>query len=220
MTTAIGDETTGDDLVDDTPGALETRDAPPEAAADASLTGTQDEEISGEDPSAATSPGHPGRRRVRIVAFGLLPAVAFVLAGGAGYLKWQGDSARDVAAAQSQSVAAATEATIALLSYQAGSVDKQLTAARDRLTGTFRDSYSALIHDVVIPGAQQKQISAVATVPAAAAVSTTPGHAVVLVFVDQAVTVGADAPTSTLSSVKVTLDKTGGRWLISDFTPV
>jgi Mce-associated membrane protein len=106
------------------------------------------------------------------------------------------------------------------LSYQAASVDKQLTAARDRLTGTFRDSYGALIHDVVIPGAQQKQISALATVPAAASVSATPDHAVVLVFVDQSVTVGADTPTSTASSVKVTLDRIGGRWLISDFTPV
>jgi Mce-associated membrane protein len=221
VTTAIGDQTTGDDLVDDTPGALETHDAPSEAAADASLAGAQqDDETSGQDPRTATSPGHPGGRWVRIVAFGLLPAVAFVLAGGAGYLKWQGDSARDAAAAQSQSVAAATEGTISLLSYQADSVDKQLTAARDRLTGTFRDSYSALIHDVVIPGAQQKQISAVATVPAAASISATPNHAVVLVFVDQSVTVGTDAPTSTASSVKVTLDKIGERWLISDFTPV
>jgi Mce-associated membrane protein len=32
--------------------------------------------------------------------------------------------------------------------------------------------------------------------------------------------VGADAPTSTASSVKVTLDKIGQHWLISDFTPV
>jgi Mce-associated membrane protein len=95
---------------------------------------------------------------VRVIAYGLLPAVAFALAGGAGYLKWQYDSARAAAAAQSQSVAAATESTIALLSYQPDTVDKQLTAARDRLTGTFRDSYGALIRHVVIPGAQQKHI--------------------------------------------------------------
>jgi Mce-associated membrane protein len=187
---------------------------------DARSTVAADDFGPGEDQPADAGAGGRARRWVRIVAFGLLPAVAFVLAGIAGYLKWQGDSARDVAAARSQSVAAATDGTVALLSYQAGSVDKQLAAARDRLTGTFRDSYSALIHDVVIPGAQQKQISAVATVPAAASISATPGHAVVLVFVDQSVTVGADAPTGTASSVKVTLDRIGGRWLISDFTPV
>jgi Mce-associated membrane protein len=60
----------------------------------------------------------------------------------------------------------------------------------------------------------------VATVPAAASVSATTNHAVVLVFVDQSLIVGADAPTSSVSSVKVTLDKVGQQWLISDFTPV
>jgi Mce-associated membrane protein len=34
------------------------------------------------------------------------------------------------------------------------------------------------------------------------------------------VTVGTGAPTDTASSVKVTLDKIGDRWLISDFQPV
>ncbi|PXX00328.1 hypothetical protein [Mycolicibacterium moriokaense] len=197
----------------DDPGAGSDRD-------DARSPAGADDVEPGEDQPADAGAGGRARRWVAVVAYGLLPAVAFLLAAGAGYLKWQADSARDAVAAQSQSVAAATEGTIALLSYQAGSVDKQLTAARDRLTGTFRDTYGALIHDVVIPGAQQKQISAVATVPAAGSVSATPDHAVVLVFVDQSVTVGAGAPTSTASSVKVTLDRIGGRWLISDFTPV
>jgi Mce-associated membrane protein len=53
-----------------------------------------------------------------------------------------------------------------------------------------------------------------------ASVSADPKHAVVLVFVNQSVIVGADAPTSTASSVQVTLDKVGDRWLISKFDPV
>jgi Mce-associated membrane protein len=73
---------------------------------------------------------------------------------------------------------------------------------------------------VVIPGSQQKQISAVATVPAAASVRATESHAVVLLFVNQSVIIGQDAPTSTASSVRVSLDKVGGRWLISQFDPV
>ena len=84
----------------------------------------------------------------------------------------------------------------------------------------FRDSYTSLTNDVVIPGAKQKQISAVATVPAVASVSADPRHAVVLVFVNQTVIVGQDAPTDTASSVRVTMDKAGGRWLISKFDPV
>ena len=59
-----------------------------------------------------------------------------------------------------------------------------------------------------------------ATVPAAAAASATPTHAVVLLFVNQSVIVGQSAPTSTASSVRVTVDKVGARWLISQFDPV
>ena len=73
---------------------------------------------------------------------------------------------------------------------------------------------------MVIPGAKEKQISAVATVPAAASVSADLNHAVVLVFVNQTVVVGTEAPTDTASSVRIGLDKVDGRWLISKFDPV
>jgi Mce-associated membrane protein len=95
-----------------------------------------------------------------------------------------------------------------------------LTAARDRLTGGFRDEYTNLTNNVVIPGAKQKQITAVANVPDAASVSANPGRAVVLLFVNQTVTVGAGVPADTASSVRVTLDKVGDRWMVSQFDPV
>jgi Mce-associated membrane protein len=117
-------------------------------------------------------------------------------------------------------VQAAIDGTVALLSYRPDTVEKDLEAAKSRMTGIFLTSYSSLTHDVVIPGAKQKQISAVATVPAAASATATSTHAVVLLFVNQSVIVGQGAPTSTASSVRVTLDKVDGRWLISKFDPV
>jgi Mce-associated membrane protein len=51
-------------------------------------------------------------------------------------------------------------------------------------------------------------------------VSADPNDAVVLVFVNQTVVVGQDTPTDTASSVRVTLEKVDGRWLISAFDPV
>jgi Mce-associated membrane protein len=176
-------------------------------------------------PAADDGPRQPGNssRRVRwrhAAVYVLLPAVVLALALGAGYMKWQYGSARAADTARTESIAAATENTIDLLSYRPDTVEQQLTAAQGRLTGTFRDSYGSLIHDVVIPGSQQKHISAVATVPAAASVSASADHAVVLLFVNQSVIVGTDAPTSSASSVRVTLDKIDGQWLVSDFTPV
>lgn len=156
----------------------------------------------------------------RVLAFGVLPALALVIAVGAGFLKWQDAWVRGSRVAGIESVAAAKDSTIALLSYQPDTVDKELKAARDRLTGSFKDSYTQLIQDVVIPGAKKQHISAVATVPAAASVSATPTHAVALLYVDQTVVVGNDAPTDTSSIVRVTLDRTGGRWLISGFDPI
>jgi Mce-associated membrane protein len=172
------------------------------------------------------TPDGPKARRVlgiawgRVVAFGLLPAVAMMLAAAAGFLKWQDSSVRDSEAARIESVQAAADSTIKILSYRPDTVDRDLDAGRDRLTGAFRDAYTSLTNDVVKPGSKQKQISAVATVPAAASISATENHAVVLVFVNQTIIVGNDAPSSTTSSVKVTLEKRGDRWLISGFDPV
>jgi Mce-associated membrane protein len=154
------------------------------------------------------------------VAFVVLPAVALLLAAGAGYLKWEYASRQDSQRAAAESVTAAADTTAAILSYKPDTVDKKLSAARDRLTGSFLESYTTLINDVVIPGAKQKKITAVAQVPAAASVSATPSHAVVLVFVNQATTIGNDPATNTASSVRVTLDKIGDRWLVSGFDPI
>jgi Mce-associated membrane protein len=156
----------------------------------------------------------------RIVAFAVLPTLAFLLALGAAFLKFADLAVRESDAARDQSVQAAKDSTVALLSYKPDSVQEQLTAARDRLTGEFRGQYTDLTNNVVIPGAKQKQISAVASVPAAASVSANPSHAVVLVFINQTVTVGNNVPAQTASSVRITLDKVGDRWLISQFDPV
>jgi Mce-associated membrane protein len=163
------------------------------------------------------------RRRIswtRILSYGVLPGVALLLACGAGYLKWQDSTMRASEVASVESVQAAKDSTTALLSYRSDTVEHDLTAAHDRLTGEFKNTYRSLIQDVVIPGARQKQISAQASVPAAASVSATEDHAVALVFVNQTVVIGNGVPTATASSVKVTLDKVAGRWLISQFDPV
>jgi Mce-associated membrane protein len=149
-----------------------------------------------------------------------LPVLALVLALGVGYLKWLDGKERESVSAAEQSVRAASESTIAILSYKPETVDQDLKVAADRLTAGFRQQYTQLVTDVVAPGAKQQHITAVATVPAAASVSATGKQAVVLVFVDQTTTIGNDPPTQSTSSVRVTLDKVDGRWLISQFDPV
>lgn len=155
-----------------------------------------------------------------ILAYAVLPGLALVLGLVAGYLKWMDSSVRASEVAGVETVQVAKDSTVALLSYKPDTVERDLTGARDLLTGSFRDSYTQLTNDVVIPGSKQKQITAVATVPAASSVSATANHAVVLVFVNQTTQIGQDAPTDSASSVRVTLDKVGDRWLVSGFDPV
>jgi Mce-associated membrane protein len=192
-------------------------DVPVDTTADDAL-GVADPEEGDPPPEEHNTP----ERRIswsRLVAFGLMPVLALLLAAGAGYLKYRDFSIRDADVARIQSVQAASQTAVALLSYGPDDVEAKLTAAQDRLTGTFRDSYALLIKDVVIPGAKRQHIAATATVPAAASVSATSNHAEVLVFVNQAVIVGNDAPTGTASAIDVSLDKVGDRWLISGFDP-
>ena len=157
---------------------------------------------------------------LRVVAYGVFPGLALLLAVAAGYLLWTDGSTDGVALARTESVRVASEDAVALLSYKAESADKDLNAARDRLTGDFKDAYTDLIRRVVIPGAKEKQISSTVKVTAAAPISVTANHAVVLVFANQTVTIGEGAPTDTQPVIRVTLDKVNGRWLASHFDPV
>lgn len=177
-----------------------------------------------EESETSTQPSRDSwHRRLQwkvVLVYAVIPALALVLAGLAGYVKYLQVSDREAAQARIDTVQVATEGAVALLSYDASTVEAQLVAARDRLTGEFRDAYTSLTTDVVIPGSTEKQISSVVSVPAASSVSASANHAVVLVFVNQTITIGADPPTSSTSCVRVVLDRVDGRWLISAFDPV
>ena len=196
-----------------------------EAADDADLTeddAAPDQETDAVE--ASTEGAEPEVRRGRFsgtrVLFVLLPTVAILLGAVVGYLTWRDYAARESRAAIDQSIRAASETTIAILSYRPDTVDQDLKAAGDKLAEPFRQEYTQLVRDVVAPGAKEQHISAVATVPVAASISATRNHAAVLVFVDQTTTIGNDPPTQSTSSVRVKLDKVDGRWLISQFDPV
>lgn len=220
--TSVGEQQTTSAGVEPTETAVEvTEPADAPSATPAADAADEAAEEAGEEATDAK----PERQKhsidwTRVLAYGVLPGIALILAMAAGYLKWQDNSVRDSDKARAEATQVAKDSTIKMLSYKPDTVDKDLNGARDLLTGDFRDQYTSLINDVVIPGAQQKKISAVATVPAVGSVSADPNKAVVLLFVNQTVVVGQDAPTDTASSVRVTLVKSGDHWLISQFDPV
>ncbi len=114
---------------------------------------------------------------------------------------------------------AAKDSTVALLSYKPDTVEQQLTAAQDRLTGEFRDQYTDADQRRRDSRRQGEADLGGRQCAWAASVSANPGEAVVLLFVNQTVIVGNGVPTDTASSVRITLDKVGDRWLISQVRP-
>ena len=164
----------------------ETTDVEADTAVDVDDTTAETTEAADAKPARSTDWS-------RVLAYGILPGLALILALGAGYLKFVDNTVRNGDVARVESVQAAKDSTIALLSYSPDKVEQQLGDAQNLLTGEFRNSYGDLVTDVVIPGAKQQQISAVATVPAAASVSAEANHAVVLVFINQTVVVGSSA---------------------------
>jgi Mce-associated membrane protein len=161
------------------------------------------------------------RARWWILIVGLILAIAAAATFGG----WQAVKGRKldnaVSATARQTVLDTTRsAVVKLLSYTPDNVEATLNAATSLLTGDFRDSYSKLTHDVVIPGAKQKNITVVAQVPAVSVESLTTDKASTIVFVNQTSTVPPDAPTNTASTVRVGLQKINGAWLIDAFDPI
>ncbi|ORV09667.1 hypothetical protein [Mycobacterium celatum] len=155
-----------------------------------------------------------------VLVYGVVPGLALLLALAAGYLKWHDSSIRNADVARIQSVQAAKDSAVVLLSFRPDTVEKDVEGAQGRLTGHFLDTYSRVTREVLIPNAKERHVSATARVPAAASVSASESHAVVLVFVDQTVQVGGSPPADAASSVRVTLDKVGARWMISGWDPI
>ncbi|WP_161976382.1 twin-arginine translocation pathway signal [Mycolicibacterium sp. CH28] len=204
-------DTVGEGAAVDVVDAEETEAAEPETA---------DTEVAGPDRGAlARALSWCGRRWVALViAVGLVASAG--AAGGVYWWMYRPDQLTN-AAAQQQAKDAAAQGTVALLTYAPDTLDKDLASAKSHLTGEFLKYYSQFTDQIVAPAARQKGVKTEATVARAAVSEMHPDQAVVLVFVNQ-VTTSKDRPDPALatSSVMVTLTKSDGRWLISEFNPV
>jgi Mce-associated membrane protein len=125
------------------------------------------------------------------------------------------------AAAANVVLDSAKNGTVALLSYSPESLDKDFANAKSNLTGDFLSYYTQFTEQIVTPAAKEKQVKTAASVVRAAVTEIHPDSAVVLLFINQ-VTTSKENPDGAFaaSSVKVSLKKIDGRWLISAFDPV
>jgi len=157
---------------------------------------------------------------MRRLVYGVLPGLMLVLAIACGWTKWYDGTIRADGAVRDETIDAATEFVITVLSFEPDTVERNVAAAQQLMTDGFRDSFSARVRGQVIPDARTRRVTSVAEVPGAASVWATRDRAAVLVFADRTVTIGSDEPADVDSSYRVTLAKVDGRWLVADFEPV
>jgi Mce-associated membrane protein len=153
----------------------------------------------------------------------LLASTFIAVAGLAGWVYWyryRPDQQADNAAAKA-AIGAASDGTVAVLSYAPDSADHDFAAAKSHLTGDFLAYYSKFTEQVVAPAVKDKGVKKTATVAQAALSELHTDSAEVLLFVNQTMTSKASQePDQTSSSVVVQLTKINGHWLISKFDPV
>ena len=174
-------------------------------------------------PVVASRPGGLRNRALgnrALAVAGALLLASLVAAGSVYWFLYRPDRLTDEAA-QEQVLEAARVGTEAVLSYSSASLDENLATAKSHLTGNFLEHYSQFTDTVVRPAVTQKGVKTEASVARAAISQMRPGKAEVLVFVNQ-VTTSKDRPAPALatSSVMMTLVKSQGSWLISEFNPV
>jgi Mce-associated membrane protein len=144
---------------------------------------------------------------------------SLLVLGGLFWFSYRPDRAIDAQAAKS-AIAAASDGTIAILSYSPDTLDRDFSSARSHLTGDFLSYYDQFTQQIVAPAAKQKAVKTTAVVLRGALTDFHPDSATVLLFINQS-TQSRDRPepTTTSSSVLVTLTKADGKWLISQFNP-
>jgi Mce-associated membrane protein len=118
-------------------------------------------------------------------------------------------------------IRAASDGTVALLSYSPESLDKDFATAKSHLSGDFLSYYNQFTEQIVGPAAKEKSLKTTARVIGAAVSELHPNSAVVLVYVDQSTTSkDRPDPSESASSVLVSMTRVNGNWLITKFDPV
>jgi Mce-associated membrane protein len=156
----------------------------------------------------------------RPIVLTALVIAAVALAAGLFFFQYRPDRQVDDAAAD-QAVRAASDGSVALLSYSSDSLDRDFDNAKGYLTGDFLTYYSKFTQEVVAPTVRTKHLTQKAVIVRAAVSQLRPDSAVVLEFVNESTTsIDKKEPLMTPSIVRVTLAKVDGSWLISKLDPV
>lgn len=159
-------------------------------------------------------------RSFRLVAvlLGLVAVVAVV--GAVVAVRADGEAESRTAAGQ-EGRAFAVEIVPKLLSYEFSTVEGHFAELQDNLGGEFRQQFEEVGRSVIVPSAQERQVVTSAEVVESSVVRADVNEAELLLFVNQSST-SSESPDTKLdgSRVRVRVERSDDRWLITELTPV
>ena len=205
--------------------------APAEPPVDAPVGATETEpalaEPAGVEPADAaaadddTAPAEPAGRRRRSGRRLTLPVVALLimtvlLAAATAYLWLQVREHDRTESARRSGLEASRDAARLLFSYDYRTLDKDFSTGKALTTGEFRTQYEKTTTKVVADVAKQYKAVVKANVVGAGVVRATPDTVVTVVYVNQVTTsTRVTGEKVDLSRVRMTLRRSGGRWLVT-----
>lgn len=156
------------------------------------------------------------RRAVRLLGVAVLGAALLVaLLGWQTWRQQRSDEARQ------QASAVASQSVVKLLSYNYTTIDHQVADTQGLLTGSFKDSYAALVRNTIADAAKAQQVAIQTQVVSDSVVSSSPDQVVLLMYVNQQSEAAAKPnPDLSGSRLRLTLLRESGKWLVSELAPV
>jgi Mce-associated membrane protein len=150
---------------------------------------------------------------LRWIVVGALSLLA-VVAGG--WLGWQAVDHHRQERATADAVQAASRYVSALINISAGTADRDFTALYDSCTAEFDDAHqdaAAGLRQMII----EKKVVVTGHITHTNVESATLTRVTVVLLADQSVrNIDITAPQTVHASIKLTMEKVGGRWLVND----
>ncbi|MTE11240.1 h domain protein [Nocardia aurantiaca] len=145
-------------------------------------------------------------------------AAALGVGGWIGYGYWQ-DSHVDKA--RERSVVVAKRTVEGMFGYNFRTIDTTMPKVCDDMTSTFRNDWMKVTNTVLAPAAKEKELVVEATAVETGVIKADSKHVEVMVYLNQK-SAGKDPSKGTYdaSRLRVKLDDSDGRWLVSDVNPI
>jgi Mce-associated membrane protein len=144
-----------------------------------------------------------------------------LLVVGTSWLWWQNRQADAIDEARAEALAEARTKVASVLSYNHRTVEADIAASAEYLTGDAKRQFEATTAQWVVPASLDAEITNTAEVVDAGVVSATEDRVETLVFVTQiTVSKATDEPKISGSRLAVTMTREGDSWLISVLDPI